>query len=307
MTTTGHPRYGAPLRADPAIGTRPRLDATTIAAAARRLTSRDRWLLTMLAEHHTLTSTQITELAFGAHSATNRRLQKLHQLRAIDRFRPFTPTGSAPWHYILGDAGAAVLAADTGTGVKELVYRRRDVLAIAHSPELAHLVGTNGFFTALAAHARRTTGSALLTWWPDHRCATAWGHSIRPDGFGRWTEHDHQVDFFLEHDTGTETLHRLTGKLLGYLRLAATTGITTPVLFWLANPDRETHLHRLLTHPAIPVATAASTTGTPAGPIWRRAGRTDRVRLAQLATTAPAPRQASCSPKPPPSQPPSRC
>lgn len=210
-TMTTHPRYGTPLHTDTHQGGRPRLDRGVIITVAQRLTTRDRWLLSMLHEHRTLTSTQITELAFGAHSATNRRLLHLHRLRAVDRFRPYTPTGSAPWHYVLGDAGAAVLAADTGQTVHQFGYTRRGTLAIAHSPQLAHLVGTNGFFTALAAHARHTTGAALLTWWPEHRCATAWTRTIRPDGYGRWTEHHQQVDFFLEHDTGTEALHRLTG------------------------------------------------------------------------------------------------
>lgn len=283
---TRHPRYGDPLRDDPAETTRPRLDDRVIHAAHNRLTTRDRWLLALLHEHKTLTSHQIAELAFGHHSAANRRLLLLYRLRAVDRFRPFTRTGSAPWHYVLGDTGAIILAAQAGVTIGEFGYRRAEALAVARSSQLAHLVGVNGFFTALAAHARHHSDTDLLAWWPEHRCATAWGPTVQPDGFGRWTEDGCQIDFFLEHDTGTETLHRVAAKIPRYTRLITTTAITTPVLIWLHSTARETELHKLIRSTPIPIATASSsTTDTPAGPIWQLIGRSDRVRLADLATS----------------------
>ena len=169
-------------------------------------------------------------------------------------------------------------------------------MAIALSPRLAHDTGANGIFTALAAAARASGGQAALEcWWGERRCAAAWGEHARPDGYGRWTEQapgqpPAVTDFFLEYDTGTEPLSRVIAKLAGYAALAARTGITTPVLFWLRSPSREAALHARLAGPpppgirdaasaaqipGVPVATAARGTSPdgPAGAAWLPAGK----------------------------------
>nr|WP_165974653.1 replication-relaxation family protein [Nonomuraea deserti] len=147
-----------------------------------------------------------------------------------------------------------------------------------------HQVGVNEFFAQLHATARhRADGSAVAEWWPERRCATLWGDLARPDAFGRWTEpsptgQPDTIDFFLEHDTGTETLSRVLAKLDGYTALAEATGITTPVLFWLPSTAREANLRKLLTSSDAPTATAVHTPATapdgPAGPVWLPAGST---------------------------------
>jgi hypothetical protein len=276
------------------------------AALAARLTARDRWLLRMLHEHRVLTTTQITQLAFGTTRAATARLTTLYQLRAIDRFRPLAPSGSAPLHFILDEAGAAVLAAEDGITVADLGWRRDRALAIALSPELGHTTGAGGFFTALAATARAGGGREVLEcWWSERRCAAAWGDLARPDGYGRWHEQLHDggapavVDFFLEYDNGTETLTRVVAKLAGYARLAERTAIPTPVLFWLPGARREATLRARLAGPAphsipgaltaaaipgVPVATAAPGPEGPAGAVWLPADQAGpRLRLAQLA------------------------
>jgi len=275
------------------------------AALAARLTARDRWLLRMLHEHRVLTTGQITQLAFGTTRAATARMATLYQYRAVDRFRPLAPAGSSPLHFILDEAGAMLLAAEDGITTIALGYRRDRSMAIALSPRLAHNTGANGIFTALAATARASTGrQALECWWGERRCAATWGSHARPDGYGRWSEQapgqpDAVTDFFLEYDTGTEPLSRVVAKLAGYAALAARTGITTPVLFWLPSPGREAALHARLAGPpppgtpgacaaqipGVPVATAApGTSGQgPAGAAWLPAGSPGpRLRLDQL-------------------------
>src|ERR1700689_5747626 len=118
-----------PLPPDPAPATGPRSphpdhaggrlarSPGLLAALAARLTARDRWLLRMLYEHRVLTTTHITQLAFGTTRAATARLLTLYQHRAIDRFRPLAPpgTGSLPLHFVLDDAGPTVIAAEDGT------------------------------------------------------------------------------------------------------------------------------------------------------------------------------------------------
>jgi len=292
----GRPRAAGRLARSPQLA----------AALAARLTARDRWLLRMICEHRVLTTGQITQLAFGTTRATTARMTTLYQYRAVDRFRPLAPAGSSPLHFILDEAGAMLLAAEDGISIADLGYRRDRSMAIALSPRLAHDTGANGVFTTLAAAGRASAGQAVLEcWWGERRCAAAWGECARPDGYGRWSEQAPgepfaTVDFFVEYDTGTEPLSRVVAKLAGYAALAARTGITTPVLFWLPGPRREAALHARLAGPppgirdaasaaqipGVPVATAArgASPGGPAGAAWLPAGSPGpRLRLAQLA------------------------
>jgi hypothetical protein len=311
-TLPGRPRAAGRLARTPELA----------AALAARLTARDRWLLRMLHEHRVLTTTHIAELAFGTTRAATARMAVLYTYRAVDRFRPLARSGSAPLHFILDDAGAAVLAAEDATTPAALGYRRDRAVAIALSPRLGHTTGANGFFTALAAAARASIGQhELACWWSERRCAAIWGDLARPDGYGRWREQPPghppaTADFFLEYDTGTEDLPRLIAKLAGYRDLAARTGIATPVLFWLPSTRREAALRARLAGPpphrtrdaasasdipGVPVATATPGTEGPAGAAWLRAGTAGpRLRLAQL----DAPGTPSPAPAPQPAGPP---
>jgi Replication-relaxation len=126
----------------------------------------------------------------------------------------------------------------------------------------------------------------LEVWWPEQRCAQQWGRLVRPDGYGRWREHDRRVDFFLEYDRASEPLARLTAKLPGYHELAGATGIATPLLLWLPTATREAAVRQALAGSSLPLATATPQPGhTPAGPLWLplHASGPPR-RLAQLAT-----------------------
>lgn len=256
-------------------GSRPRMSPDLLKVLATRFTARDRYLCQLLLDYRVLTTNQITDVAFASTITASHRLLSLYRYRVIDRFRPHRTTGSAPYHHILDDAGAAVLAAHRGITVDQLGYRRDKTLALAHNQRLDHTVGVNGFFTALIAAARRSRGTAeLVEWWSERRCAAAWGDIVRPDGYGRWRHDGRDVDFFLEYDRGTEPHDRLTAKVDAYADLADLTGITTPVLFWLPTSRRETHLRHHLyrtrhTTPAVPIATAAADTApNPADAAW---------------------------------------
>jgi hypothetical protein len=256
------------------------------AVLAWRLTPRDRWIIRMLHEHRVLTSHQITALAFPSFRSGRMRLRELYLWGVLDRFQPFVTVGTAPMHYVLAPAGAAVLAAEDGLDIKELGYRHDRAFGIAHSLRLAHTVGVNEWFTALVAHARHSQPAqraALRAWWSETRCARHFGDLIKPDAYGRWTTHDREIEFFLEYDFGTEALAKLIGKLAGYHALAEATGITTPVLIWLPTTRREATARRLihrawqaLDNPrAVPVATAAADLlnphtahASPADPVW---------------------------------------
>jgi hypothetical protein len=261
--------------------------ATALADLAGRLTTRDRELARLLAEHQVLTTEQCEALLGASPVTLGHRLVELARLQVVDRFRPLTQVGagSAPYHYVLGQAGAAVLAAEQGLHPAALGYRRDQALAVAHNGELlARLVGVNGFFATLAQAARRRPGARLVCFWPAARCAERWGTIVRPDAYGRWAEPAGEIDFFLERDLGDTPPEGLAGKLAGYDDLALGSRIATPVLVWATTPEREAALRRLLSPTLVPVATGAQTLGSPADQVWLPLGRAGpRRTLAALA------------------------
>jgi len=269
-----------------------RIAGTQLAELAGRLTPADRALCRLLVEHQVLAVQHAADLLYGSVHTARHRLLALHRLRVVDRFRPLVPlgAGSAPYHYVLGEAGATVLAAELGVEVHQLGYRRDHALAIAHSPALPRLLATGGFFATLAAAARAQPSAALLAWWPAQRCTQQWGELVQPDAYGRWRQAGVEIDFFLEvpqpppdpsdlitldggqpgnPDTvGEGWVQRLAGKLGGYAQLTGGTQIPTPVLVWFATQQLEAEARAGLPSVPMPVLTGHPNPAGPAGPSW---------------------------------------
>ena len=233
-----------------------------------RLTERDRFVCRILWEHRVLTTEQVLDLCFTSLTSAQHRLVALWRMGVLERFRPLRPTGSASWRYTLGLLGASIVAAERGVEAPRPSVVRDRVVALAAHQRTAHTLGVNGFFCALHAAARRRSDAAVGAWWSERRCAAEWGDFVRPDAYGVWEEGGSRVEFFLEHDTGTETLSRVAAKLAGYCDLAEAEGGTRPLLFWLARPGREPAMRRVLQKSALPIATAVAGTGNPAEAIW---------------------------------------
>ncbi|MFX0578825.1 replication-relaxation family protein [Nocardia nepalensis] len=298
-----HPDRQADLRAP--RPDRPRSGDTVELVA--RLTERDRWILRMLHEHRVLTTNHLAELAFPTPKIALRRLSCLHTYGVLDRFRPLRTRGSAPFHWVLAPAGAAVLAAEAGTSVRDLGYNHQRTLAVAHSLHLTHTLGVNDWFTTLTSHYRhhyQEDGDGRVTaWWSQTRCQRLWGDLARPDAFGRYTHTKVVLDFFLEYDLASTALPRVAAKLNGYSELARTTSLITPVLFWVPTALRETNTRhavrqtweRLPDPETVPVATAAAELlapfdhPSPADRVWLPLDTTStsRLRLHELADVWP--------------------
>ncbi|MFD6463470.1 replication-relaxation family protein [Streptomyces roseolus] len=287
------------------------------ARLAASLTERDRWILRMVHEHRVLTTHQITVLGFGAGSAARRRLLVLRRLGVLESFRPLRACGSAPAHWVLGSAGAAVLAAEAGLELRELGYRLDRALGIAHSLHLAHTLGVNDWFTALATTPAPET--ALLAWWSQYRCQALWGDLARPDGYGRFASGTTALDFFLEFDLGTMTLSTVAAKLDGYAELARDRNLVVPVLLWTPTLAREANARKALRQSwnqltdlhTVPVATAAAELASsqagasPAERVWLplETSGNERITLAQLPTAWPhIPPAPATAPEPPSSR-----
>jgi Replication-relaxation len=279
-----------------------RIAGTQLATLAGRLTAADRALVRLLADHQVLAVQHAADLLYGSAQTARHRLLTLHQLRVVDRFRPLVPlgAGSASYHYVLGEAGAQILAAERGVEAHQLGYRRDRALAIAHSPALPRLLAIAGFFAALAATARADPRAALLAWWSAQRCAQQWGELVQPEAYGRWRQAGTEVDFFLETpqpdhepphavpvasaDEETGWLQRLTNKLAGYADLTDGTQIRTLVLLWFPDPQLEAEARAYLPRLRAPVFTGHHTPAGPAGACWLPLGESGpRCDLTSLA------------------------
>lgn len=234
---------------------------------------------------------QVADLCFANLTTARHRLTALYELRVLDRFRPFRPVGSDPYHYDLDTFGVEIVAANRGIEVPLPGLHHSRALALSNSQRLAHLLATNGLFCALARWARTVEDAELAEWWSERRCATEWGEVVRPDGFGTLRCGQRVIEFFVELDRGTETLARLADKLTGYAELVRATSWTPWVCFWFPSARREAEGRRALAHAEVPVATGAAglsdhTGAGPGGPVWLPVGSTGlRRHLIDLTTT----------------------
>ncbi|MGI5214810.1 replication-relaxation family protein [Plantactinospora sp. CA-290183] len=249
----------------------------------RRLTPRDRLLLSWLAEHYLLSTGQVAKALFPSGRSARLRLTLLHRIHAVERFVDSEQADSTQYLYALGPLGLVVnrdAYHDPDNPLAKPPRSNRDRTdRIVGSNKLRHLLGANQFFIDLYAHTRANPQARLDRWWSEQHATSAYGGAgVRPDGHGIWTVGDSSVGFFLEHDRGTEPLGRVLAKLPAYERLNQF-GPTYPVLLWVPNPGRERNLLNALAGvpTAMPVATAVHG-GDPAGPIWRLSSDPDRTR-----------------------------
>jgi hypothetical protein len=255
-------------------------------AVAHRLTERDRSILTMIYRHRVFTTDQLAEMYFDNINTAQHRLTTLYQLRLVDRFQPIDRRYvSGPYHYVLDQLGAMVVAAEQDKDPDKTHWQSEKALAIGRSQRLAHLVGTNRFFSALLGEGRHRDDHALSLWWSERFCATNFNEIVRPDGLRIWEERDTHVTFCLEYDRSTETLERLEKKLKSYENLQIASGSAYWILFCFGHSRRESGARRLLAEATVPVATAAlGPTQRPHEAIWAPIGYGGcRMRLAELA------------------------
>jgi hypothetical protein len=259
----------------------------TLIDISHRLRPRDYTIAALLDEHTTLTTEHLTSILFASPTTCRHRLQLLRRLGFVDRFirnRPGAPNPVCWLPGLLSARYTALARGDSPPTARALRERQDRVYA---SPTLEHLLAVNDVFVALLVRARHQSGAALTRWWSERTTAAAFGHRIKPDGHGVWTDGDQETGFFLELDRGTEPIGRLVDKLASHRKLRAEGGPQYPILFVLPSRLREQHLHRRLADRPEPTLIVATTSpesgGDPADSVWRLAGNgRHRLALAEL-------------------------
>jgi Replication-relaxation len=181
---------------------------------------RDHALLLSLLEHKVLTTNQIKNLYFRSFRRCQHRMKELKDLGLVSSFmvgRGFGE-GRPPACFILMKPGLAEIADARDVRVSDLPWVPDHSYRGSHM--LAHRLGVNAFFCALAEASRDHEGHCLATWRPEHWVRTK-AAEVKPDGFGRYLHPGGACEFYLEYDRGSEAFGALACKLEGYLRLAA--------------------------------------------------------------------------------------
>ncbi|MBB5153695.1 hypothetical protein BJ970_001229 [Saccharopolyspora phatthalungensis] len=237
-----------------------------------------------------LTTEQIAAAEFQSVRRAQDRLAQLRALGVVFGFREsYRDGGTSQTRFALGYLGARAMAAQRAEKPPTRPAHQRALERLAWWPKLGHQLGVNGFFCHLAAHARRSqtdvggtgddsAGCGLGQWWSEQRCTEFFWNSavkLRPDGYGCWAERGRWVRFFLEYDTGTEALSKVTRKISDYS--AFPTHSFGVLLFSVHSAKREIALRQALRRAAgtgRPPLVIATTTRDqehpdgPAGPVW---------------------------------------
>jgi protein involved in plasmid replication-relaxation len=277
-----------------AEGRSAQVGAAAVAALASRLTERDRQVALDCYEHRVLTTEQLRRLHFRSSRRTRRRLELLHQLRVLDRFRPIKPRGegSSPHHWIVDEAGAHIAAQARGVERSELRWRHQAAIAIAGSTKLTHQLEVNELFSRLAEEARQA-GGRLADWWGERRCLAALGGQAAPDGYGRLELPGHELaGFLLELDRGTEDHERLRQKARRYAKAlprSRLAGEEPLIVVAVPTPARRDGVAQALARSSLPIRVLVWTPDRPALPPLRdllatpsSRARASRPPLAQL-------------------------
>ncbi len=197
-----------------------REEARNLRTRVVSLDERDHSILLSLLEHKVLTTHQIKNLFFRSFRRCQHRMKELRDLGFISSFVPARGFGEGrpPACFILTKAGLAEIAEAKGVRTSDLSWIPDGTYR--SNQNLAHRLGVNAFYCALAEASRAHQGHCLATWRPEHWVRTK-ATQVKPDGFGRYLHPGGACEFYLEYDRGTEAFGALSRKLQGYLRLAA--------------------------------------------------------------------------------------
>jgi hypothetical protein len=236
-------------------------------------------------EYRVLTTVQLFELHFDSYTRARDRLLRLYRMGVLWRARPRRIHGSLPFHYMLDDLGAFVVAESRGVEVADLQYRFERTLGMVDSLRLRHLRETNGFFTRLVYACRRGGDEYHLSaWWSERRSAERWDGFVRPDGLGRVEGSEGSVTFALELDRGSENRGRLAAKLDRYRLVRSGRDAPDVILFCFPSETRERSARDVLGHSGLRVATSVRDrhVAEPLGSVWWPVPGDRRVRMMDL-------------------------
>ena len=194
---------------------------------ASHLTDRDRRIAWDCFEFRVMTSSEITRLHFTGTRTTAARLDVLYRLRVLDHFRPSLPMGqgTAPYHWIIDEAGALIVADHLDIERAKLGWQHSIAASIAHSQKLPHHVEVDEFFTRMAVEAN-VAGGALSSGTASEPATTSSPATSWPTAMAFLISRAARFCIpVVELDRGTETTGRLRDKAKAYTSILPTSSL----------------------------------------------------------------------------------
>lgn len=265
-----------------------RLGQQDVLRLASHLTDRDRRIARDCFEFRVMTTSQITRLYFTGTRTAAARLDVLYRLRVLDRFRPSLPMGqgTAPYHWILDEAGALIVADHLDIERAKLGWQHSIAASIAHSQKLPHHVEVNEFFTRLAVEAN-VAGGALSEWYGERTCHHIFSGSLVADGYGVIDVPGRSpLHFLVELDRGTEPTGRLREKAKAYARILphSSLGDLDPlVLLLVSSARRAESVTAALAYSPAPIAVAVWNKNSTSSVLTIVVNTRERLRQSQRA------------------------
>lgn len=254
-----------------------------LAGLPARLTDRDYQVIDLLGRHGIMTAAALSAVAFPSMNATNKRLRALAEAGVLARSRV---PGTGALRYGLDWAGQTIYALRIGVKPPTRTAAAMAVHRALVSPKRSHDEGVNAAVAALHL-ACRHSGRAAVTEWLSEAEAAHEFTGLRPDAALTITfDSGRLLRAWYEHDTGTETLNRLTAKITAYRhRRSPLLPHTRTLLIGVATAARAIALTRAVAdtgplvvaagfHPHLPPASRpiANTARLLTEPTWRRLG-----------------------------------
>ncbi|MFN2613299.1 MAG: replication-relaxation family protein [Actinomycetota bacterium] len=266
---------------------RPSVRRSGLLSLSQHITARDVQILHLIREHRFLDIHQLTDVFFDSYSVARRRMLILStELEVVDRFRPRVYRGSSPFHYVLAEAGARIIAADRGIEYRDLRFRTEDLDGLPWNPKRRHTSATNSFFAKLIRTCRSHPPYAVLEWINEASCKQRWPETAEPDGFCYMETPVGPICFAVEIDRGTESPGKVAAKLLRYASLALAEAKPDLLAFSFPDPERETAVRKRL-YPVRGLYTVTTSVDRheqdPIGNNWLPIGSETRLSFGDLA------------------------
>jgi len=150
LRTTDSPRTGSAYR--------------TLIDISHRLRPRDYTIASLLDEHTTLTTDQLTSILFTNPTTCRHRLHTLRKIGFVDRFIRNRPGAPNPVCWVPGLLSARYMALAKGDSPPTAKALRERQDRVYSRPTLEHLLEANQFFINLLVHARQHPGTRLTRW-----------------------------------------------------------------------------------------------------------------------------------------------
>lgn len=185
------------------------------------LTTFQRTAMEVIYAMRAVTTSQLVEITGYSLVHVRKQMLMLHLNRFVYRQFPtkdLTQPGSKEAYYLLDEAGAIYISGAYGINMKELKWNKRDNLVKYDT--LNHTFRVSETRAKIETEAR-LKGHRIINCWSDRHLYFKFNfeqnqYYIRPDLYFIYEDEEHQYNYFVEVDMGTENVRAFSKKTISF-------------------------------------------------------------------------------------------